>query len=361
MGYGIWHGFHLPSSIFHRPFALPGMSLRLEMLQVARLAPKLLGESATLVHGFLLRQQNADGGFNDRGGKSDPYYTVFGLEGLSSLQIHGPQSALDGPDVIERTKNYLRSFGDGAGLDFVHLCSLARCWAAILTLGSTEICQTDTRDRILRCIESYRTGNGGYNPIPGAAFGTAYGAFLALGAYQDLNQDLPEPLRLVQSLKTLETTDGAWTNERTEQQGGGKDAGGGSRHIFPASSLRAAASGLRTDGATNATAAAANVLRNLRLPLNLSVGEWLLAQAHPQGGFLAAPGAPLPDLLSTATALHTLAGLQVSFAPVKEPCLDFIDTLWTNEGGFYGHWGDDHLDCEYTYYGLLALGHLSLC
>ncbi len=332
------------------------MSLRLEMLQVARLAPKLLGESATLVRGFLLRQQNADGGFNDRGGKSDLYYTVFGLEGLNSLQIHGPQSAVRGPNVVERTTNYLHSLGDGAGLDFVHLCSLARCWAAILTLGSTEICHTDTRDRILRHIESYRTGNGGYNPIPGAAFGTAYGAFLALGAYQDLNQDLPEPLRLVQSLKTLETTDGAWANERTDSNEGRPTS---DRNATPIK--QPLLSNHPLSGATNATAAAANVLRNLRLPINLSVGEWLLAQAHPQGGFLAAPGAPLPDLLSTATALHTLAGLQVSFASLKEPCLDFIDTLWTNEGGFYGHWGDDHLDCEYAYYGLLALGHLSLC
>jgi len=33
--------------------------------------------------------------------------------------------------------------------------------------------------------------------------------------------------------------------------------------------------------------------------------------------------------------------------------------LWTNRGGFYGNWLDDTLDCEYTYYGLLALGHLS--
>ncbi len=332
------------------------MSLRLEMLQVARLAPKLLGESATLVRGFLLRQQNADGGFNDRGGKSDLYYTVFGLEGLNSLQIHGPQSAVRGPNVVERTTNYLHSLGDGAGLDFVHLCSLARCWAAILTLGSTEICHTDTRDRILRHIESYRTGNGGYNPVPRAAFGTAYGAFLALGAYQDLNQKLPEPLRLVQSLKTLETTDGAWANERTDSNEGRPTS---DRNATPIK--QPLLSNHPLSGATNATAAAANVLRNLRLPINLSVGEWLLAQAHPQGGFLAAPGAPLPDLLSTATALHTLAGLQVSFASLKEPCLDFIDTLWTNEGGFYGHWGDDHLDCEYTYYGLLALGHLSLC
>ena len=33
---------------------------------------------------------------------------------------------------------------------------------------------------------------------------------------------------------------------------------------------------------------------------------------------------------------------------------------WTNAGGFYGSWADNTLDCEYTYYGLLALGHLSL-
>ena len=72
------------------------------------------------------------------------------------------------------------------------------------------------------------------------------------------------------------------------------------------------------------------------------------------------PHAPMPDLLSTATALHTLAGLQVPLESVKEPCLDFIDTLWTNEGAFHGQWADDHVDCEYTYYGLLALGHLSL-
>ena len=30
--------------------------------------------------------------------------------------------------------------------------------------------------------------------------------------------------------------------------------------------------------------------------------------AHPMGGFLAAPQAPIPDLLSTATALHALSG-----------------------------------------------------
>ena len=45
------------------------MSLRLEMLQVARLAPRVLKDSAELVRDFLLRQFNEDGGFADRTGR----------------------------------------------------------------------------------------------------------------------------------------------------------------------------------------------------------------------------------------------------------------------------------------------------
>ena len=78
------------------------------------------------------------------------------------------------------------------------------------------------------------------------------------------------------------------------------------------------------------------------------------------GGFFAVPMAPLPDLLSTATALHALSGLHADLGKIREPCLDFIDTLWTSKGGFHGTWTDDVLDVEYTFYGLLALGHLSV-
>ncbi|WP_075088199.1 prenyltransferase/squalene oxidase repeat-containing protein [Verrucomicrobium spinosum] len=84
-----------------------------------------------------------------------------------------------------------------------------------------------------------------------------------------------------------------------------------------------------------------------------------MKQAHAGGGFLAVPGAPLPDLLSTATALHALESLQTNWQVLREPSLDFVDSLWNAEGGFHGHWADDDLDVEYTSYGLLALGHLS--
>jgi prenyltransferase beta subunit len=225
-------------------------------------------------------------------------------------------------------EQYLRTFEAGEALDFVHLGALARCWAAI----GAERLQPATVEAILARIERFRSADGGYDSDPAAAHGNAYGCFVALGAYQDLGRALPEPLRMVQCLKFLETTDGAWANAR----------------------------GLRT-GSTNATAAAVTLLHQLALPIHSRVGEWLLAQAHSEGGFLAMPGAPMPDLLSTATTLHALACLQVPVPErTRDCCLDFIDTLWDAEGGFHGHWADDHLDAEYTFYGLLALGHLGI-
>lgn len=298
------------------------MSLRLEMLQVARLASKLLGDSTELVRDFLLQQQNPDGGFKNRIGRSDVYYTVFGLDALLALQ---------GKVDVGRTAAYLNSFEAGRPLDFVHVCCLARAWATLGHMDSAARPSPGFAERLVAEVERHRAADGGYFPVPENDAGAAYGSFLALGAYQDLGRQVPEPLRIIQSFKFLETPDGAWANERQVKA-----------------------------GATNATAAAVGVLRHLGAPLNQeSIGKWLLARAHPHGGFLAMPQAPIPDLLSTATALHTLAGLQVSFENEKEACLDFVDSLWTNEGSFHGHWEEDTLDTEYTFYGLLALGHLS--
>ncbi len=286
-------------------------SLRLEMLQVARLAPKLLGDSAPLVRDFLLRQFSPCGGAQDRGGKADLYYTIFALAGLQALQAEPPSQ-----------HGWLTTFGDGETLDFIHLGALARCRAA------AGVCSA----QLLPHIEKYRTPDGGYHETRGAKAGHAYGCFVALGAYQDVGGELPEPLRMVQCLKFLETPDGAWGNVR----------------------------GMRK-GTVPATAAAVTLLHQLGVPVNDAVADWLLAQLHPQGGWLAVPGSPIPDLLSTATALHALACMERTLSEdQRERCLDFIDTLWSAEGGFHGHWSDDALDAEYTFYGLLALGHLAV-
>jgi geranylgeranyl transferase type-2 subunit beta len=287
------------------------------MLQIARLAPKQLGESRDLVAAFLRERLNPDGGFQDRAGASDLYYTVFGLDGLIALQEDLP---------IERTAAYLDRFGDGDGLDFVHLACLARAWAALKQHPDAA-----GVDRLLERIESCRSSDGGYATTPGAADGTAYAAFLATGAYQDCGRDLRNPAGIVASLGRLRARDGGYANNP----------------------------GLAS-GLTTSTAAAVMLLRHLDQRVDRDAGMWLLDRCHVRGGFFASPTTPVPDLLSTATALHALVTLQVPIAALVDPCLDFVDSLWTNRGGFFGTWADDSADCEYTYYALLALGHLSV-
>jgi len=293
------------------------MSFRLEMLQVARVAPKLLGESAALVVDFLRAQQHPCGGFVDRAPKPDLYYSVFGIEGLLALQQRLEVDAL---------KLWLRSFGDGEGLDFVHLACLARCWASLG--GGLDSAQ---QEALAARLENWRTPDGGYHQSPGRAHGSAYGCLIGFGAYQDLGRLPPEIFGLVSCMDGLATADGAWSNE-------------------PGMPL----------GSTTATSAMIALRRHLQQPAPPQALRWLRGQCMPQGGFLAVPGAPLPDLLSTAVALHALGDQQTLMDEVREPCLDFVDSLWSAAGGFHGHWGDDVLDTEYTYYGLLALGHLAL-
>ena len=164
---------------------------------------------------------------------------------------------------------------------------------------------------------------------PAATTGPPMVVFLALGAYQDLGAALPYAHRLGDCLASLRTDDGAFANER----------------------------GFKF-GMTPATAAVAVLMR--QVGLSVPPDRWRLAV----GAVQAARAAlwprrwhPFPDLLSTATALHALATLGVSFEHIRQPCLDFLDSLWTGRA-YRGHLADDVEDCEYAFYGLLALGHL---
>jgi len=288
------------------------------MLQVARLSPKLLGESADLVRDFLRSKLTPAGGFADRGGNPDLYYTVFGLEGLFALRADLP---------IPQVLGYLKSFAAGPDLDFVHVSCLCRCWAGMPRDEHRHI----PVETILSKVETFRSADGGYAQEPGAADGTVYGCFLALGSYQDLGREVPNRAGVVNCISRLRAEDGGYANQLDVPL-----------------------------GLTPSTAAAVTLLRQWNEPVPPGIGDWLLGRHAPDGGFFATPVAPLPDLLSTATALHALDGLHVDLGPIREPCLDFIDTLWTSQGGFHGNWTDDELDVEYTYYGLLALGHLSV-
>ena len=182
---------------------------------------------------------------------------------------------------------------------------------------------------VLEHLSQCRSGDGGFALEPGRETGTLYDAFLALGIYQDIGTSMPAPAVLGASFETLRSRDGGFANQADLPW-----------------------------GTAPSTAAAVAVLHQLEMPAPPEIGPWLLTQVHPKGGFKAMPEAPLPDLLSTATTLHALSILGTDYSVVSELCLDFLDTLWSGHS-FHGHWADDELDAEYTFYALLALGHLA--
>lgn len=289
------------------------------MLQVARLAPNLLHDAAELVTDFVHRQLNEDGGFRNRHGESDLYFTVFGIECLLALQCPLP----------EKTKEYIAQFGDGEELDLVHLACLARCHTMLYGKDVSQVLCDTVGERIMK----YRSADGGFDDMVGSDTGNAYAAFIAIGALMDLGVTVDEPERIGESLKQLRTSDGGYTNVH------GIDVG-----MVPVA------------------AAAVTVNHAIGEQPDQDSVEFFLKCMHVEGGFFAMEDAPMPDLLSSAVAVHALSILKFDIGRIKEPLLDYMDTLWTNEGSFYAHWAEEQgeLDCEYTFYALLLLGHLAV-
>jgi len=298
------------------------MTIRLDMRKAVSRAAEALGDSVDAVREFLRCHLCDDGGFQGRDGKSDLYYTVFGLEASLALDVKLP---------FERVVSYLRGFGTGQSLDLVHLASLVRC-RINLAEGGTDSIDPVSRRAMIAHLMHFRAADGGFSTSPAAERGHVYGSFLALGICQDLQVDDLEPAGVLESVSSLQMPDGGFSNEPTMMV-----------------------------SATAATAAAITIFHYLRAPLPESALQWLAARAETQGGFCAIcsqPGAAIPDLLSTATALHALTLVGVDLDEIRERNLDYLDALWSVRGGFQGHPADDVLDCEYTYYGLLSLGDL---
>lgn len=292
------------------------MSYATEMLKVASLAAPELHEGVDEVIAFVRSRAMPDGQFRGRSEAGDLYYTVFGVDCMLALG-ETPDSA--------QLKTYLSSFADGDGLDLMHLGCLARCWSRLELQGLSSADASSMLDK----VEDYRSVDGGYHIETGARHGSIYGCFMAYAAYQDLGAEIPNPDGLADSIGALRLEGGLYASERELQK-----------------------------PTTNAAVGAMLMLGSLGRPVDAIVGEWLLQQCHDKGGFLAAPEVPIPDLVSTATALFALRSVGADLGSVKKSCINFLGSVWDDNGGFSGNWMDTIADCEYTFYALLSLGCL---
>lgn len=300
------------------------MGLWSDMIGCAARGAKRLGPAARETAEYLRGQMREDGGFANRAGRSDLYYTAMALSALTALRQAGEAAAAAAPE--DRVAENLRRFGGGEGLDLIHVSCLARSWAC---LGESPG-RAAARKALPARVQAWRSAEGGYGPEPGSARGTLYGCFLAVGAVQDCEAAEADPDAVERCVRACRCPRGGF------------------------SSAPGAALGLAT-----ATAGAIQVLHSLDRPVEVEWGHWLRRTCFRGGGFVAHPISPEPDLLSTAVALHGLArvGLRLEEHERRE-CEALVLGLREASGGFRGAASDVLADCEYTLYGLLALGHL---
>lgn len=260
-----------------------------------------------------MSQLNPDGGFQNRKGESDLYYTVFGLGAMFGL---GEEMSLS------KTESFVRYQPSHTHMDLVHLACLIRCVSNLSKIDSMGL-----RDEWANSLKRFQTPDGGFNIVAGSSGGSLYGSYLAYAAFEDLGLPYPNVEKLEGFVQSLRQPDGGYANDASA----------------PVSLVPPTSAGL-------------TLLALIEKPGDPA---WLISNICKGGGIKASPEAPYPDLLSTSTGLVTLSLMGVDLSPHKDKMLDYIDSLWNASGGFHGHWEDEELDCEYTYYGLLSLGCLA--
>jgi hypothetical protein len=295
------------------------MTIRQSLIEAAARSVYQLGPRTVDVIRLLMQRQNPDGGFRGKGAESDLYYTGFALLSLTALK-----AKFDGTSVIV----FLQSFERGDGLDLAHLAALIR---------ERVLVMDEPFDDALRCafqqqVDSFLCGDGGYHHLNTGKTGSAYGCFLAIGAYQDLEIELSAEKKagMLACIEQLKSPGGGFFNEV----------------LIPAVSVPG-------------TAAAMMVQQTLTGSVpDTDAARWLLTCLD-EGGFRVMPMAPMADLLSTAVALHSLSMTGFDLSAIRQSCLRYVDLVWNNQFGFCANAFDPITDPEYMFYGLLSLGHLN--
>lgn len=325
------------------------------MLSRLRQGAIALGEQAAGTSAFLLSRINPDGGFQGRTGKSDLYYTAFGIDLLMALHTL-PFMVHDSP-LTAPIADYIIRFGSGDNLAFMDLVSLARARTRLMP----DQAAPEWRQAIANHISRFRTANGGYDSHPGSTTATATATYMAWIALEAIDIEPENPSTIISALQLLQTPDGAYSNLPGMPVGNTPSTAAAQVLLHHFGLLQPAPPPSSTPICHSRSLPPFTIHNS---PLTPRTVAWMLDQLDDSGGFRAFPQAPIPDLLSTGTALFALSCLATAATLHSEPeivtaCHSFIASRRTPSGGYCGHAFDTVADVEYTYYALLALGSLS--
>ena len=316
-----------------------------EILKALFKTSNLLSDEALQEIKYFVAATNCqNGGFADRAGNPDIYYTVFAYTLSFVYDIE-----LD----IEKEFKFLETRRGVHEFDLVHAVCFIRCYLLLLIIQQKQKFgfKTDVTDfdsfmaKILmkglikkvkkdcqaffELIETYKSKDGGYNHNQKQATqATVYASFLVWTLNQDLNEDVTKLNKMTSQLQVLRCKDDSFANDSSS-----------------------------STGVTSTTAA--GLIMTLNQDINKKgIIAYIMSNYTQRGGFKAAPDLPVADILSTSTALLALYMAGENLQNLSENSIDFINLHWDESGGFFGSIADMTCDVEYTYYALLGIGIL---
>jgi len=276
---------------------------------------------------FYKAQQQPDGGFAGREGPSDLYYTGFALRGLAMTgELAGP--------AAERAAAFLKGRLSASApiIDFLSLVY----GGMLLDAAGIDIfadSHPQWREQVSAALERFRRPDGGYAKTDEGQSSSTYNTFLVVICNQLIGRPIVEPERILQFVRSRRRDDGGFVE------------------IGP-----------MTRSGTNPSDAAPALLRILdgHDPLSReALVDYLVENQTDEGGFRANTRIPSADVLSTFTALLTLADLGELDAIDVDAARRYVQSMELDTGGFLGGEWDSATDCEYTFYGLGGLGLLA--
>lgn len=253
-------------------------------------------ESVHDIKQFVTSLQNNDGGFSNRAGNSDLYYSLFAHFILKSTVEKSYQ---------EKLKQFVLEKSSRKDIFFVDRCCMAILYKELNKNRFGEL-------RYLFPVLKYLT----FKIYGGPLVYKYFLLFLTIDAYG------------------LDNRAGKWMARRFYQNE-------------------------VTSQGMPCPALAAQIVFKTQMGVDVKSDCNLLASYFDeQSGFKISPEADVADLLSTSVALFALKTSGVNIALYAPACLRFIESNFS-EGAFLSGDGDEYRDTEYTFYGLLALGTLA--
>ncbi len=270
---------------------------------------------------YVLSQRSADGGYPGRRGNSDPYYTDFALRILSqtrSEEVGHPATCL-----------YAQSDND--------IGDVPEC---LNRISIATLCGAPMPRHAGACLDRHRLKSGSFSRSVASSAPSAYCTFLGaicedmLGLLHQVSVDSLE------AVLNLQQSDGGFIDTGSDDNSQTNATSAAVTYLLRAILFESPLTGEETTDLENKISQAADYLVRM--------------QSH-DGGFLAHAKAPYPDLLSTFTAVTTLAAMDRIHQIDLKKQVRFVGSLADACGGFRSCIIDAEPDVEYTYYGLGCL------